>query len=314
MELFLNAWDDNSGVSEMQLSDTGTFTDAAWEPYLALKSWTPGGGDGIKTIYARFRDGAGNESQVVTATFALDTLAPFGGIALVRPVVGPDVITTTVYLGAEDNLSGVAEMRLSEDPNFSDAVWQPYTTTLTWPISYTVETEKTVYVQYRDLAGNVSDVYSDTYQIDTTPPVVYVEVAPGNTLTRTVQIYAYDELAMLEKVRLSNDPLMIEGVATVPYTDTVTWTFDERWVVWVQVQDDVGNWSEPYPAYAPPACPEDLAGRDGVITVADIQQVAALWREQVGYPFDRDGDNRVMVADIMWYAARFGQGCDQITP
>jgi len=224
-------------------------------------------------------------------------------------VVGPDVITTTVYLGAEDNLSGVTDMRISEDPSFGDAVWQPYTTTLTWPISYTVETEKALYVQYRDLAGNVSEVYSDTYQIDTTPPMVYVEVQPGSTPTRTVQIYAYDELSWLEEVRLSNDPLMIEGVVTRPYTDTLEWTFDDRWVVWVQVKDAVGNWSEPYPAWAPPACPEDLAGRDGRITVADLQQVAALWRESVGYPFDRDRDNRVTVADIMWYAARFGQGC-----
>jgi len=76
VDLYLNAWDDNSGVTQMQLSATGTFTDTAWEPYLALKVWTPTGGDGIKTVYARFRDGAGNPSQVVTATFALDTLAP----------------------------------------------------------------------------------------------------------------------------------------------------------------------------------------------------------------------------------------------
>jgi hypothetical protein len=314
VELFINAQDDNSGLAEMQISANAAFTDTTWEPYSALKPWTPTGGDGIKTVYARFRDSAGNVSASAETQFVLDTQSPFGGIALARRVVGPDVITTTVYLGAEDNLSGVVDLRISEDPTFSDAVWQPYTTTLTWPISYTVETEKTVYVQYRDLAGNVSDVYSDTYRVDTTPPVVYVGVEPGSTPTRTLQIYAYDELAGLETLRLSNDPLMIEGVVTRPYTDTLEWTFDERWVVWVQVKDDVGNWSEPYPAYAPPACPEDLADRDGVISVADIQQVVVLWREQVGYPFDQDGDNRVTVADIMWYASRFGQGCDQIGP
>jgi hypothetical protein len=42
-------------------------------------------------------------------------------------------------------------------------------------------------------------------------------------------------------------------VVTQPYTDTVTWTFDTRRVVWAQVKDSVGNWSAPYPAYASPA-------------------------------------------------------------
>jgi len=41
-------------------------------------------------------------------------------------------------------------------------------------------------------------------------------------------------------------------VVTLPYTDTVTWVFDERRVLWVQVKDSVGNWSEPYPVYAAP--------------------------------------------------------------
>jgi hypothetical protein len=54
----------------------------------------------------------------------------------------------------------------------------------------------------------------------------------------------------VETIYLSNDPLMIEGVVTLPYTESVAWTFDERRVVWVQVEDSVGNISEPYPAYA----------------------------------------------------------------
>lgn len=49
---------------------------------------------------------------------------------------------------------------------------------------------------------------------------------------------------------LSNDPLLIEGVVTQPYTDTVAWTFDDRRVIWVQTTDSIGNRSEPYPAYA----------------------------------------------------------------
>ncbi len=313
VDIFVNARDDNSGLTEMQVSGSTDFSDADWEPYSALKPWTPEGGDGIKTVYARFQDGADNVSEPVTATFALDSQPPIGGIALDRRVVGPDIITTTVYFGAEDNLSGVADMRVGEDPGFADAVWRPYTTTLTWPISLAGQIEGTLYVQYRDLAGNASEVYSDTYLVDTVPPAVYVEVEPGSTLTRTMRIYAYDglvgESAGVALMRLTNDPSFIEGVVTMPYTDTVEWIFDERRVVWVQVKDGVGNWSEPYPAFAGPACPEDLADYDSLITVADIQAVAASWRQDVGFPYDRDGDNRVTIADVMWYASRWGQGC-----
>ena len=107
-----------------------------------------------------------------------------------------------------------------------------------------------IYVQFRDAAGNISQTYSDTVLIDRQPPVMYVEVAAGDSLARPVNVYAYNELSALTSMRLSNDPLLIEAVVTLPYTDTVAWTFDERRVVWVQVDDSAGNRSDPYPAYA----------------------------------------------------------------
>ena len=313
VDLFINAQDDNSGLTEMQISASATFTDTTWESYSALKPWTPEGGDGIKTVYARFRDGADNVSDVTDASFALDTLPPFGGIFIAGRVAGPDVITTTVYLGAEDNLSGVTDLRISADPDFTDAPWQPYTTTLTWPISLTAQSEGTLYVQYRDLAGNASEVYSDTYAVDTTPPVLYVEVEPGDTLTRDVTVLAYDELAAVETMHLSNDPLMIGGVVTLPYSDTVEWAFDERRVVWVQVEDSVGNVSEPYPASMPVAGLADLDG-NCVVDVADIMLVANCWRCKCGNPcydprYDLDHDCDIDVVDIMMVAAHWGESC-----
>lgn len=252
VDLYVNAQDDNSGLAQMQISADAAFAGSSWEPYSALKPWTPEGGDGIKTVYARFRDSAGNISDSAGASFALDTMPPIGGIALGQRVVGPNTVTKTVFFGAEDNLSGVEGMRVSEDSDLADDIWLPYTVTLTWPISITAQAGGALYVQYRDLLGNVSEAYSDTYQVDLTPPQVYVEVAPGETLTRTVNIYAYDELADLGLMRLSNDPLMIQGVMALSYTPTATWAFDDRRVIWVQLSDSVGNWTEPHPAYAAP--------------------------------------------------------------
>jgi PKD repeat protein len=250
INIFVDGRDDNSGVVEMQISTSAVFTDTVWEPYSALKLWSPIGEDGVKTVYARLRDSAGNVSEVSEVSFVYDTNAPVGNFAFAQRAVGPDTITNTIYFWAEDNLSGVADIRISRDAEFVDTVWLPYTTTLTWPIPSTTQSQETLYVQYRDLAGNISETYSNAYFVDTEPPVVYVDVSLGNTLKRTVTVYAYDELSGVAMRRLSNDPMMIEGVVTLPHTSTVEWTFDERRVVWVQVEDSVGNASTPYPTYA----------------------------------------------------------------
>lgn len=252
VDIYVTANDDNSGLAEMQISASGVFSDTTWEQYSALTSWQATGQDGIKTIYARFKDSAGNVSETAEASFALDTMPPIGGIALSPSVIGPDMTAITLSLGAEDNLSGVTDMRVSADPTFTDVAWLPYATALTWPVALSDTSPVTLYAQYRDLAGNVSETYDAAYVVDTTPPMLYVEVAFDESLVREVHIFGYDELAALDSVRLSNDPLMFEGGTTLPYTEMVTWTFDERRVVWIQVSDNVGNWTEPYPAYASP--------------------------------------------------------------
>lgn len=250
VDLKLDATDDNSGIAEIQVSEQADFAGATWEPYTSTKAWQPTGADGAKTVYVRFRDSAGNISAAANTNFALDRQAPLGGIALDRRIVGPDTITTTVYLGAQDDVSGVADMRVSSDSAFTGAVWRAYATDLTWLLDTGSGNQTTLYVQYRDQVGNLSPVYSDTAKIDTTPPVVYAEATAGSTITRTVRILAYDEFSDLASMRLSNDPLMIENVTTSAYAESVSWVFDDRKVVWVQVKDSVGNWSQPYPVYA----------------------------------------------------------------
>ncbi len=248
IDLYLSARDQVGNVTGMQVSENGFFSDT-WESYSALKLWTPEGGDGAKTIYARFRDEAGNTSAPFTATFALDTQPPIGGIALSHPILGPDVVTTTIWLGAEDNLSGVVDMRLSTDPNFADAVWRPFAATSTWIYSQIDRNRSKFYVQFRDYVGNESEILNAPLFVDNLPPLVYVEVEEGETSTRTVHIYSYDELTYPDQMRLTNDPLFLDGVVTQAYSETVSWTFDERHVVWVQIKDAVGNWSEAWPAY-----------------------------------------------------------------
>jgi hypothetical protein len=69
------AGSDENGLVEMQFSNDN----ANWsvpETYAATKAWTLTDGDGNKTVYARFKDTAGNWSTSYTATIALWTEPP----------------------------------------------------------------------------------------------------------------------------------------------------------------------------------------------------------------------------------------------
>jgi hypothetical protein len=65
---------DASGVTTIDLSNDG----ASWtsRPYAPSQSWTLGAGDGVKTVYAKWQDGAGNWSAPIGDTIVLDTVGP----------------------------------------------------------------------------------------------------------------------------------------------------------------------------------------------------------------------------------------------
>jgi hypothetical protein len=67
----------------------------------------------------------------------------------------------TLLLWATDDVSGVGEMMISNNPGFIGAQWEPYTTRRDWWISSIVTT--TICVKFLDNAGNVSVVYTNTY-------------------------------------------------------------------------------------------------------------------------------------------------------
>ena len=58
-----------SGVTQMRISNTQSgLSSAPWEAYSTTKAWTLSSGQGTKTVYVRYRDGAGNLSALATDT------------------------------------------------------------------------------------------------------------------------------------------------------------------------------------------------------------------------------------------------------
>ncbi len=72
--LHLAAFDTN-GVAEMKFSNDN-INYSIPEAYAASKAWTLTPGDGTKTVYARFKDNAGNWSSAYSDTIVLDAIPP----------------------------------------------------------------------------------------------------------------------------------------------------------------------------------------------------------------------------------------------
>jgi len=193
------------GTTEMQLSNDGGFTGAPWERCTSIKNWeiTRFGNYVIpRLVYIRYKDQEGNTSNVFQDDIILDVTAPSGSVEIV-PTTGtqqrnidraadsntmteqPKKNANTLYLPlisgtsatcpatgipnvilqitAQDDVSGVAEMMISNVNGFACATWQMFNGSQAWYAPSGATT--TVYVKFRDNAGNVSDAVTDTVDL-----------------------------------------------------------------------------------------------------------------------------------------------------
>ena len=168
------AADTTSGVAQMQLSNDGV-SYASWESYASTKSWTLPSGDEFKTVYVKYKDHADNVSTPYTDTITLDTTTPTGSISINDSATYATSQAVNLTLSANDETSGLSRMRFSNNGS-SWSEWESYNTSKPWTLS-TGDGTKTVYVQYKDNAGNV-DTYTDTIILDTSPPSSSVATLP----------------------------------------------------------------------------------------------------------------------------------------
>ena len=109
--LDLQATDDASTVSEMCLSTRTTCT--AFVPFSPTATTLLSLISGTKTIYAWFKDSAGNVSAPVSDTIVLDTTRPVDGTLFANPGAGAIHLT---WLPASDAHSGLASYVLVYQP------------------------------------------------------------------------------------------------------------------------------------------------------------------------------------------------------
>src|SRR5207247_4253070 len=105
---------DDVGVTGYYLSTSASApaaTALGWVPvsstpsYAASRAYTVSSGDGTKTLYAWYKDGAGNVSATASAAILLDQTAPINGSA--TAIAGSGRVTVS-WSGFADTGSGLA--------------------------------------------------------------------------------------------------------------------------------------------------------------------------------------------------------------
>ena len=137
-------------------------------------------GQGAHTVTCWSEDKAGNiEDPAKTITVKIDSTAPTGTVKVNGDAPWTNSRAATLSLSASDGSgAGVAQMRFSNDANWSASSWQSYATSASWTLA-DGDGPKTVHAQFKDNAGNVSSAsVSDAVGLDTTAPTTTPDASP----------------------------------------------------------------------------------------------------------------------------------------
>ncbi len=215
-----------------------------WETYATSKTgWSLTAGDGAKTVYAQFRDGAGNVSSSYSDGITLDASGPSGTMSVNNGAAFTGTTAATVNSSVSDAGSGMSQMRINPGTGVYGS-WVTYSASAAITLPTGLGT-KTVAVQYRDTAGNVTTL-TDTIVLDTSPPTGTMSVNSGaaytNLVAATVNSTVNDALSGV--TQMSIDPGTGSYGAWVTYAGnypiTLTGT-DGTKTIRVQYRDAVGN-------------------------------------------------------------------------
>lgn len=165
----LKAYAEN--VRYMMLSNSRSFFQKRWQIYNEeIPEWEfSASRDGVKVVFAKFRDKAGNVSETVFDKVTIDTQGPLRSQVVIN---NDEDFTADKERKVKLHLHsvGATEVRISnEEAALESTDWVKYNQLMDWQLAEGDGARK-VWVQFKDNAGNKSEVVSDEIYVDTTPP------------------------------------------------------------------------------------------------------------------------------------------------
>ena len=266
--LNLTASDIGIGVNQARVANTSSVdgngvlngASATSFSWAAALPWTIPGGDGTKTVYVQFQDGAGNWSTpAVSDDIVLDTTGPVGSVSINSgaatssdTAVSLDVTATDAGVGVVSNLrianAGTLSGGLLSD---ASAVTSAYAASKPWNLAPGPDGPRTVWVQWQDSLGNWSSPSTDSINVaDTVAPVGTVVVNGGATGVRSLSVNLSfpSTSADVTQVDVSNSSTMA-GAVTKTFAASIPWTLNGPLTngalksVYVIFRDGAGNTS-----------------------------------------------------------------------
>lgn len=211
--LNINATDATS-VVKMRFSNDGV-TYTADEPYAITRNWTLAPGNGIKTVYVRFTDGAGIIYDPVTAQITLHTTPP---VVTATPPAGTYVNSVNIFLSSDEPGSIIKYTFDNSDPRTS-----PTAAVYTGPFNINATT--TITYSATDPAGNKSVPVTGLYTITTATIVASIIINNGAVITNNQLVsLTLSATGGVNGMSFSNDG--VNYSASVPYATTASWMLD----------------------------------------------------------------------------------------
>ena len=180
---------DDKLIAEMQIGLSSDLSDGKWMPYTTEKKQvTLKGQDGMKTVYVRLKDKAGNLSPIENAEILLDTSPPHGCSLIIN---GGSELTNDRQMRAVLTLAATdaVKMQISNSPGFENATWENFAETKSWILGPAGDGNKTVHARFMDAAQNISESINASIIVDTQPPKNGTVVINDNEkFTRTPKV------------------------------------------------------------------------------------------------------------------------------
>jgi len=216
-----------SGLQSMRFSNDGAVW-SPWYPYAPTYSgWSISPGEGTKTVYAEFRDGAGNVSPRAAAQIYLrfDLIPPEAELKINggAEVVSSTAVTLTLI--ASDNATPTANLkvRYSNDGQ-SWTPWESFAPTRAWTLP-AGEGPKVVYVQVKDENGSITTAYALTNLALTGSGVVSAASGPGGGPV-TVPAAAAARLGVPSSARLLSGSYALVSLTPPAGVSDMRFSFD----------------------------------------------------------------------------------------
>ena len=238
-------------TQKMMISNNPDFSEREWIRYKTnYNNWILSKNNGEKKIFIKFADDVGNESESISTSIILDNKAP----NTVQVTINNNKTLTkdshvTLDIKADDVHD--IEMRVSNSPVFNIGnVWEKYQPTKEWDLD-PKDGLKKVYMKFRDDAGNISQLVSDSIRLDTHPPLFYnFKINHGRTAVKGVKVVLSSDVRKADFMQVSNTS-NFEKNEWKPLIKNIDWELPKGnglKIVYVRYKDDAGNVTQTYSA------------------------------------------------------------------